>query len=107
MDSALSAFVVLPGARQKNIITQLQHMRRGMDISWHHQQKQRDILFTLMPFSSPVAVEGYRNRFQRYLKSEFGIELEASKEVCLRNMQIFSGEPLQVVQQLMEYVDAV
>lgn len=107
VESALSAFVILPSARQENIITQLQHMRRGMDIDWHYQQKQRGILFTLMPFSSPVAVAGYRNRFQRYLKSEFGIDLEESKEVYLRNMQIFSGEPLQVVQQLMEYVDAV
>ncbi|MGD9153410.1 MAG: PelD GGDEF domain-containing protein [Gammaproteobacteria bacterium] len=105
VDSALCAFVIASSARQENIVTQMQHLRRGMDIGWHHQQKDRSILFTLMPFASSVAVEGYRNRFQIFLKSEFGINLGEDKEVYLRVLQIFPGKPLQVMQQLMEYTN--
>jgi len=107
IDTALCAFIIPPSARQKNILTQIRHLRRGMDAEWYHQQKDRDILFVLMPFASPVVVEGYRNRFQNFLKSEFGINLDDDGGVCLRVLQIFPGEPLPVVQQMMEYIDAV
>jgi CRP-like cAMP-binding protein len=107
VDSAFVAFVIEHNdLRYRNIVMQLQHMRRGVDTCWHHQEKQRDILFTLMPFSPPVAVEGYRARFARYLQSEFGIKIDEHKGVYFRYLQIFAATPLQIIQQLMEYVNA-
>jgi hypothetical protein len=103
INSALSAFVIAKSARQKNIVAQLQHVRRSLDIDWYYQQKDRDILFILMPFASAATVVGFRDRFQKYLKNEFGIDIAEGKEVYFRSLQIFAGEPLDVIKQMMEY----
>lgn len=104
IESALVAFSVRQGDRSDNIILGILHRLRGLDVSWFHKGKSRDILFILLPFSDPSAVEAFHHRFFDYLKEMFGILL-GQEEVFLRFLQISSETSVQVVQKLLRHVN--
>lgn len=76
IDSCLVALFVENSKAYESIIPALQLQKRGLDLTWVHQRQQDTVLFTLMPISEPMAMEGYVRRVRLWLKAERGLSFD-------------------------------
>jgi hypothetical protein len=103
----LSVFIIESSNRMHDILLTITKQQRGLDSGWKHQPNNKKYyFFVLMPFSTGAAIEGFKNRFSRVLKENYGIVLN-QQEVHLRYVELFSTDPLETIKQLMVYANQI
>jgi hypothetical protein len=103
----LSVFILEASNRTEDVLLTITKQQRGVDSIWRHQlENKKYYLFVLMPFSAGAAIEGFKNRFAKVLKENYGIILNQS-EVYLRYVELFSNDPVENIKQLMTYADQI
>lgn len=75
IDSVLATLTLPPNTLQQTIIDSLNRQKRALDFFMLVPYKDYQILFIILPFTSINGAYGYKERLERWLKSEFGLVL--------------------------------
>ncbi len=98
--SSLVLIELDPSPRQDEICQMLERMQRGLDNAWKRQLGWKVQFITLMPFSSPEAVEGYQRRIDEILSRQFHLGI-TSQGVYFSFTLLSAEDPLQQVAGLL------
>ncbi len=99
-----SHIVVLSFQNDENgrrAISQLTHIRRGLDIPWQFKVGDRILLANLMPLANTAAVEGYLLRNETMLKESMGIDFGEGGLTSTR-VDMADSDPTASLMRLLE-----
>ena len=98
--SIMTAITLKPGPEREAICLALERQQRGLDQSWRRNSEDGIQFITLLPFSGPAALEGYRSRMNDILNKQFLITFD-SEGISLKYVLISREEPLEQLKRLL------
>ena len=101
VNSALVMVSFSPMPRLEKLCRALENQQRGLDHTWRRNIERGVQLITLMPFTSPAAVEGYQTRINDIVHRLFGRNLE-QHEMVIHSTTLGEGDPLEQLLYLLE-----
>ncbi|MBP9218821.1 MAG: hypothetical protein KBD39_07175 [Sterolibacterium sp.] len=98
-----SQIVVLTfcGERRFEMPAELMRIKRGLDLYWETSVAGNPSLVVIMPFASESAREGFLERIGGWMKTCFGMDMEA-QEVDVRTIDFASGDPLAALARVLQ-----
>jgi hypothetical protein len=74
VESTMVALVFQKDGCSTDMYEQAKRLNRGVDITWHFSGEKRHALLTLLTLASSVALEGYLQRIEGAMKTQFGVD---------------------------------
>ena len=95
------AIINIPSlAGQNEICVAMERLQRGLDHSWRHENGMFVQFVTLMPFSGPAGIEGYKSRMSDFLRNNYGLAFNRDG-VDFRSRLLTDDEPEKFLSELM------
>jgi len=99
--SVLAVIEVPQGPRQDEICVRMERLQRGLDHSWRHNTPDLVQFVTLMPFSGPAGVEGFKTRMREVLRKNYGLSFDQDG-LRFRSRLVTPDEPQQLLVELLK-----
>ncbi len=98
--SILAVITLKPGPERESICLALERQQRGLDHSWRRDRLDDIQFITLLPFSGPAALEGYRSRLNDILKKQFQTSFD-NEGISLTYVIMTGEDPLKQLDKLL------